>query len=131
MKRLLFVASALGAAVADAQAQRAERFTSWTAPTFPVAEYVARHRAVLARLGENEILLVPSAEGTSAGETFRQLDDFEYLTASRCRGRYLRLTAAQGGRSSLRRPMTRVSRTPGARTIFPAARWWAIRRCAR
>ncbi len=60
-------------------AQRAERFTQWTHPVFPVAEYIARHAAALASLGANDVLLVPSAEGTSGGETFRQLDDFEYL----------------------------------------------------
>ena len=57
----------------------AERFTSWSHPAFPVAEYSARRAAALALLGDNDILLVPSAEGTSAGETFRQLDDFNYL----------------------------------------------------
>ena len=60
-------------------AQRPERFTDWTRPTFPPAEYIARRAAALAALGDNDVLLVPSAEGTSGGETFRQLDDFEYL----------------------------------------------------
>ena len=60
-------------------AQHAERLTSWTSPVLPVAEYVARRRAALAVLGPNDVLLVPSAEGTSSGDTFRQSDDFEYL----------------------------------------------------
>ena len=60
-------------------AQRAEHFAEWSHPVFPAAEYVARRTAALDRLGENEVLLVPSAEGTSAGETFRQLDGFEYF----------------------------------------------------
>ncbi len=60
-------------------AQRPERFTAWTAPVFPVAEYVTRRAAVAERLGARDVLLVPSAEGTSGGETFRQLDDFEYF----------------------------------------------------
>ena len=60
-------------------AQRAERFTAWTQPVFPVAEYVARRAAALSKLGENDVLLVPSGDGTSSGETFRQQDDFEYL----------------------------------------------------
>ncbi len=60
-------------------AQHAERLSSWTAPVFPVAEYVARRRAALAALGTDDVLLVPSAEGTSGGDTFRQFDDFEYL----------------------------------------------------
>jgi Xaa-Pro aminopeptidase len=60
-------------------AQRAERLSNWTSPIFPVAEYVARRRAALAMLGADDVLLVPSAEGTSSGDTFRQSDDFEYL----------------------------------------------------
>ncbi len=59
--------------------RRPERFTDWTHPVFPVNEYSARHAAALALLGANDVLLVPSGEGTSGGETFRQLDDFEYL----------------------------------------------------
>ena len=62
-----------------ASAQRAERLTDWTRPVFAAAEYSARRVLALARLGANEVLLIPSAEGTSGGETFRQLDDFEYL----------------------------------------------------
>ena len=60
-------------------ARGAERFTAWSRPVFPAPEYAARRALALARLAEDEVLLVPSAEGTSAGETFRQLDDFEYF----------------------------------------------------
>jgi Xaa-Pro aminopeptidase len=70
---------AMHVAAPRVEAQRAERFTSWTHPVFPVAEYSARQAAAVAALGDNDVLLVPSAEGTSGGETFRQLDDFEYL----------------------------------------------------
>lgn len=62
-----------------ASAQRPERLTDWTRPVFPAAEYAARRNAALAALRADDVLLVPSAEGTSGGETFRQLDDFEYL----------------------------------------------------
>ncbi|MEO7359103.1 MAG: Xaa-Pro peptidase family protein [Gemmatimonadaceae bacterium] len=58
---------------------RSERLTAWTHPTFPVAEYQARRSRARALLGANDVLVVPSAEGTSGGDTFRQLDDFEYL----------------------------------------------------
>lgn len=61
------------------EAQRTERLADWTHPTFAAAEYVARRNAVLATMGQAEVLLVPTGEGTSGGETFRQLDDFEYL----------------------------------------------------
>lgn len=64
---------------APTHGQNAERLTAWTHPVFPVAEYVARRAAVLEALGREGVLLVPSREGTSSGETFRQSDDFEYL----------------------------------------------------
>ena len=60
-------------------AQQPERLTAWTHPTFPVAEYIARRAAALSSLGNDDVLLVPSAEGTSSGDTFRQADDFEYF----------------------------------------------------
>ena len=60
-------------------AQRAEHLTGWTSPVFPVGEYVARRRAARAALGADDVLLIPSIEGTSGGETFRQTDDFEYF----------------------------------------------------
>ena len=57
----------------------AEVFSAWTRPTFPAAEYAARRKGALAQLNSGEVWLVPGAEGTSAGETFRQLDNFEYF----------------------------------------------------
>ena len=58
-----------------------ERFASWTSPTFPAGEYVARRKRALDSLARTgDVLLVPSAEGTSGGDTFRQHDDFEYFT---------------------------------------------------
>ncbi len=68
-----------GVAAGPLSAQRPERFTTWTAPVFPVSEYVARRAAVLGQMGEGDVFLIPSSEGTSGGETFRQLDDFEYF----------------------------------------------------
>jgi len=73
------IGAALLAAAERSPAQAPERFTAWTRPDFPVAEYVARRSAVLAMLDTSAVLLVPSAEGTSSGETFRQADDFEYF----------------------------------------------------
>lgn len=63
-----------------AHAQRAERFADWTRPAFPAAEYSEHRVRALASLGPGDVLLVPSGEGTSGGETFRQRDDFEYFT---------------------------------------------------
>lgn len=76
---LLTSVSLVAAAAQSLHAQRPEKFSEWTTPVFPSAEYVARRAAALGRIGENDLLLVPSGEGTSGGETFRQLDDFEYF----------------------------------------------------
>ncbi len=82
----LAAAAALAAMIVCPSAMRsqrparpAERFTAWSRPVFPPAEYATRRALALVRLAEDEVLLVSSAEGTSAGETFRQLDDFEYF----------------------------------------------------
>ncbi len=80
MRLVVSLFAAIAGAAVQGRAQQGERFTAWTHPDFPVAEYKARHAAVLAQLGDNEALLVPSSEGTSGGETFRQSNDFEYLT---------------------------------------------------
>ena len=59
-----------------------ERFFDWTSLQFPREEYQAR-RAKLAqrlRLRGGGVFLTPSRPGLSQGETFRQLDDFLYLT---------------------------------------------------
>ena len=73
------LAAPLAAPLATAEAQRGERLTGWTHPVFPVAEYVDCRTAALAALGDNDVLVIPSAEGTSGGDTFPQLDDFEYF----------------------------------------------------
>ncbi len=79
LRRVSLALFAVAIAAPTLRAQRAERFTAWTQPVFPVAEYVARRAAALSKLGENDVLLIPSGDGTSGGETFRQQDDFEYL----------------------------------------------------
>lgn len=70
----------LAALTTGVSAQGGERYANWTRPTFPAAEYATRRAAAVAALGANDLLLVPSGEGTSGGETFRQLDNFEYFT---------------------------------------------------
>ena len=79
MRLLAGVVLGIGASHSPLAAQRPERFTEWTAPVFPVAEYVARRAVLMGQLSDRDVLLVPGAEGTSGGETFRQLDDFEYF----------------------------------------------------
>lgn len=58
-----------------------QRFFDWTRPRFPAAEYRHRREAVRAGVSDSSgVILVPSAHGLSHGETFRQTDDFHYLT---------------------------------------------------
>ncbi len=77
--RACAISALLLSAMGRSNAQAPERFTAWTRPAFPVAEYVARRAAALEMLDTATVLLVPGAEGTSSGETFRQADNFEYL----------------------------------------------------
>ena len=67
----------------SASAQTAEqRYWDWATLDFEPAEYQMRRARLieeLARTGDG-VLLIPSAEGTSHGPSFRQLDDFHYWT---------------------------------------------------
>ncbi len=65
----------------DAQTPE-QRYSEWAAMDFPPEEYVARRSeaAVALRAAGGGTLLVPSSEGLSDGETFRQDDDFWYFT---------------------------------------------------
>ena len=75
----LIATGVLAQSAKDATPRPAEVFSAWTRPTFPAAEYAARRKGALAQLKSGEVWLVPGAEGTSVGETFRQLDNFEYF----------------------------------------------------
>lgn len=77
---LLALAAGLPAA-AGAQAPE-QRFFDWTDLPFADEEYVLRRQGIARQLvaGGGGVLLVPARDGTSNGETFRQLDDFMYLT---------------------------------------------------
>jgi len=58
-----------------------QRLLDWTRPRFPAAEYERRREAVRAGIADSSgVILIPSAHGLSHGETFRQADDFHYLT---------------------------------------------------
>ena len=67
----------------SAEAQTAEQaYFDWTGMDFGVEEYLSRRARAAAALESagGGVLLVPSGEGLSGGETFRQDDDFWYLT---------------------------------------------------
>ncbi len=81
MTCLAFVAALLTAPSAHAQTPE-QRYTDWASSTFPAAEYEGRRAAALELLAEvgGGILLIPSSDGVTHGDTFRQLDDFLYFT---------------------------------------------------
>lgn len=55
-------------------------YFEWTSLPFPVEEYHQRRTKMLELLQGKGIFLCPSSDGLSHGETFRQLDDFNYFT---------------------------------------------------
>ena len=98
---------------------RPQRFADWSKPVFAPAEHASRRARVADGLPEGSILLVPSAEGRSHGETFRQLDDFMYLTGLEVPRSLLALDA-KSGKSVLFVPATdRRFFSPARRNDFP------------
>jgi len=59
-----------------------QRYTDWVRPGFRPQEYEFRRNRILdgLRATGGGLLLVPSSDGITHGETFRQLEDFWYLT---------------------------------------------------
>jgi Xaa-Pro aminopeptidase len=58
-----------------------QRFFDWTDMEFPAEEYAGRRERLLEALGDVDgVVLIPSANGLSHGDTFRQADDFMYFT---------------------------------------------------
>ncbi len=67
--------------VADVNAQE-QRYFDWTAMPFPAEEFATRRTTFAARLAAvgDGVMLIPSIDGVSGGETFRQEDTFMYFT---------------------------------------------------
>ena len=59
-----------------------QRYRDWARPEFRAQEYAYRRARILdgLRASGGGILLTPSSDGLTRGETFRQLEDFWYLT---------------------------------------------------
>jgi Xaa-Pro aminopeptidase len=56
-----------------------QEYLDWAEPSHPAEVYAARRARLLNSL-EHGVLLIPSYHGASDGTSFRQLDDFWYLT---------------------------------------------------
>ena len=97
--RLPLAATLAALAHAPVHAQTPEqRYADWAVPTFQAAEYQGRRSDLLAALARagGGVFLVPSSDGVTHGETFRQLDDFLYLTGLELPGSLLALDADAG-----------------------------------
>ena len=59
-----------------------QRYFDWTALPFPAEEFAARRETFATRLATmgDGVMLIPSIDGVSGGETFRQQDTFMYFT---------------------------------------------------
>jgi Xaa-Pro aminopeptidase len=80
---LLAAAGAAAGDVGRVSAQTPEqRYSDWVRPGFRPQEYEFRRNRILdgLRATGGGLLLVPSSDGITHGETFRQLEDFWYLT---------------------------------------------------
>ena len=83
---------------ASPETDAGERLFDWTSLQFTPEEYARRRDAVLAELQASGGggLLVLSAHGLSHGDTFRQADDFLYLTGLELPGSALFLNTESG-----------------------------------
>jgi Xaa-Pro aminopeptidase len=98
-----------------------QRFFEWTDLRFAPQVFALRRTKMVEQLraSGNGVLLVPSAEGTSGGETFRQLDDFLYFTGLEVPRSVLAIDA-RDGRSTLFTPHRDARfENAGRRNDFP------------
>lgn len=79
---LVFCFSIYSPIVGVAQQTEVQKYFEWTDLPFPKEEYAQRRNKMMAELKSsgNGIFLCPSRDGLSDGETYRQLDDFNYFT---------------------------------------------------
>jgi Xaa-Pro aminopeptidase len=92
--RLLFLLVMVVPASLPAQ----QRYWDWTTLSFTAAEFAGRRARLAAALAESGggVFLAPAADGLSHGDTFRQLDDFMYLTGLELPNSVMVLEAASG-----------------------------------
>ena len=102
MRPLALAVLALGTAPSAANAQEwpppEESFFDWSQPQFGGEEYAGRRARLLELLGDlgPGVVLIPSGDGITHGQTFRQLDDFNYFTGLELPGSALVLDTRDG-----------------------------------
>ena len=117
---LAFLTSLAMAAPSAAQTPE-QRFADWATPVFPSDEYAGRRARMLERLAADGggILLIPSADGSPHGGTFRQLDDFSYFTGLELPQSMLVLDGYQGLSLLFLPPRDARFENPGRTNDFP------------
>ena len=130
---LAFGPVTLGAQTASAESSAEMRFWDWTNLEFPAEEYAGRRGRLLDALADDGggILIVPGAHGTSHGTTFRQLDDFHYLTGLEVPASILALDADRREVTLFTPPRDPRFENPGRPNDSPADPWATIRRWPR
>lgn len=122
MLHRLVSAVAVLALVTPASAQTPEqRYGDWAEDLFPAQEYAARRATLLDGLASTGggLLLVPSADGVTHGETFRQLDDFWHLTGLELPASMLVLDGDRGSAVLFLPGRDARFENPGRRNDFP------------
>ncbi|MDE2806085.1 MAG: Xaa-Pro peptidase family protein [Gemmatimonadota bacterium] len=98
-----------------------QRYTDWARPDFRPQEYEYRRGRILdgLRATGGGLLLTPSSDGTTHGGTFRQLEDFWYLTGLEVPSSMLVLDADQGLSILFMPPRDPRFDNPGRPNDFP------------
>ena len=98
-----------------------QRYGDWARPGFRPQEYEFRRNRIIdgLRATGGGLLLVPSSDGLTHGETFRQLEDFWYLTGLEVVQSMLVLDAERGLSTLFMPPRDPRFENPGRRNDFP------------
>ena len=98
-----------------------QRYTDWARPDFRPQEYQYRRGRIMdgLRATGGGLLLTPSSDGTTHGGTFRQLEDFWYLTGLEVPGSMLVLDSDQGLSTLFMPPRDPRFENPGRPNDFP------------
>lgn len=126
MNRILAVTvsaalTSLATAAPSAAQTPEQRYADWATPVFPFDEYEGRrdHMLELLEAEGGGILLIPSADGSPHGGTFRQLDDFSYFTGMELPQSMLVLDGYRGESLLFLPPRDARFENPGRRNDFP------------